>query len=70
MFRRRGAAEMTKLLENIYRCVNIALVNELKVLSLRMGIDIWEVIDAAATKPFGLPGLLPGARPGRSLHTN
>src|SRR5579875_3880024 len=43
------AAEMTKLLENIYRCVNIALVNELKVLSLRMGVDIWEVIDAAAT---------------------
>src|ERR1700678_3961805 len=40
-------AEMTKLLENIYRCVNIALVNELKLLSLRMGIDLWEVIDAA-----------------------
>jgi UDP-N-acetyl-D-glucosamine dehydrogenase len=40
-------AEMTKLLENIYRCVNIALVNELKLLSLRMGVDIWEVIDAA-----------------------
>lgn len=48
------AAEMTKLLENIYRCVNIALVNELKLLSLRMGINIWEVIEAASTKPFGL----------------
>src|SRR3984893_322715 len=47
------AAEMVKLLENIFRCVNIALVNELKLLSLRMGLDIWEVIDAAATKPFG-----------------
>jgi UDP-N-acetyl-D-glucosamine dehydrogenase len=46
-------AEMTKLLENIYRCVNIALVNELKLLCLRMGIDIWEVIAAASTKPFG-----------------
>src|ERR1700723_2726432 len=43
------AAEMAKLLENIFRCVNIALVNELKMLSLRMGVDIWEVIDAAAT---------------------
>jgi len=47
------AAEMVKLLENIFRCVNIALVNELKQLSLRMGLDIWEVIDSAATKPFG-----------------
>jgi UDP-N-acetyl-D-glucosamine dehydrogenase len=46
-------AEMTKLLENIYRCVNIALVNELKLLCLRMSIDIWEVIAATATKPFG-----------------
>ena len=48
-----AAAEMTKLLENIYRCVNIALVNELKQLCMRMGIDIHEVIDAAKTKPFG-----------------
>src|SRR5215471_9819108 len=48
-----AAAEMTKLLENIYRCVNIALVNELKLLSLRMNLDIWEIIDAASTKPFG-----------------
>lgn len=45
-------AEMTKLLENIYRSINIALVNELKILSMRMDIDIWEVIDAASTKPF------------------
>jgi UDP-N-acetyl-D-glucosamine dehydrogenase len=55
-----AAAEMTKLLENIYRCVNIALVNELKQLCGRMGIDIWEVIDAAATKPFGFQAFYPG----------
>ncbi len=54
------AAEMTKLLENIFRCVNIALVNELKMLGMRMGIDIWEVIDAAATKPFGFMPFYPG----------
>ncbi len=60
------AAEMTKLLENIYRCVNIALVNELKLLSLRMGVDIWEVIDAAATKPFGYQPFYPG--PGLGGH--
>jgi UDP-N-acetyl-D-glucosamine dehydrogenase len=61
-----AAAEMTKLLENIYRCVNIALVNELKLLSLRMGIDIWEVINAAATKPFGFHAFYPG--PGLGGH--
>ena len=61
-----AAAEMTKLLENIYRCVNIALVNELKMLSLRMGIDIWEVIDAASTKPFGFQPFYPG--PGLGGH--
>jgi len=55
-----ATAEMTKLLENIYRSVNIALVNELKQLSLRMGIDIWEVIEAAATKPFGFQAFYPG----------
>ncbi len=55
-----AAAEMTKLLENIYRCVNIALVNEMKQLCLRMGIDLWEVIDAAATKPFGFQPFYPG----------
>ncbi|MDB6035813.1 MAG: UDP-glucose/GDP-mannose dehydrogenase family protein [Verrucomicrobiales bacterium] len=59
-------AEMTKLLENIYRCVNIALVNELKLLCLRMGIDIWEVIAAAATKPFGFQSFYPG--PGLGGH--
>src|SRR6202044_4165762 len=61
-----AAAEMTKLLENIYRCVNIALVNELKLLCLRMGIDIWEVIAAAATKPFGFQSFQPG--PGLGGH--
>jgi UDP-N-acetyl-D-glucosamine dehydrogenase len=61
-----AAAEMTKLLENIYRCVNIALVNELKVLCLRMGINIWEVIDAASTKPFGFHAFYPG--PGLGGH--
>ena len=59
-------AEMTKLLENIYRCVNIALVNELKILAIRMGVDIWEVIDAAATKPFGFHPFYPG--PGLGGH--
>jgi UDP-N-acetyl-D-glucosamine dehydrogenase len=59
-------AEMTKLLENIYRCVNIALVNELKLLSLRMDVDIWEVIDAASTKPFGFHPFYPG--PGLGGH--
>ena len=48
------AAELTKLLENIFRSVNIALVNELAQLCDRMGIDVWEVVGAAATKPFGL----------------
>ncbi len=61
-----AAAEMTKLLENIYRCVNIALVNELKLLSLRMDLDIWEIIDAASTKPFGFHPFYPG--PGLGGH--
>jgi len=61
-----AAAEMTKLLENIYRCVNIALVNELKLLCLRMGLDIWEVIEAAKTKPFGFHPFYPG--PGLGGH--
>jgi UDP-N-acetyl-D-glucosamine dehydrogenase len=55
------AAEMAKLLENIFRSVNIALVNELALLSERMGIDIWEVIGAAKTKPFGFMPFYPGA---------
>ena len=57
---------MTKLLENIYRCVNIALVNELKMLCLRMDLNIWEIIDAAATKPFGFHPFYPG--PGLGGH--
>ncbi len=61
-----GAAEMTKLLENIYRCVNIALVNELKQLCMRMDIDIHEVIEAAKTKPFGFQAFYPG--PGLGGH--
>ncbi|MEE8574178.1 MAG: nucleotide sugar dehydrogenase, partial [Thermodesulfobacteriota bacterium] len=59
-------AEMTKLLENIYRVVNIALVNELKMLCDKMDIDIWEVIDAAKTKPFGFQAFYPG--PGLGGH--
>jgi UDP-N-acetyl-D-glucosamine dehydrogenase len=61
-----AVAEMTKLLENIYRCVNIALVNELKQLCHRMDIDIFEVIEAAKTKPFGFQPFYPG--PGLGGH--
>jgi UDP-N-acetyl-D-glucosamine dehydrogenase len=60
------AAEMTKLLENIFRSVNIALVNELAQLCDRMGLDVWEIIDAAATKPFGFMKFTPG--PGLGGH--
>ena len=60
------AAEAAKLLENIYRCVNIALVNELKMCFDRMGIDVWEVISAASTKPFGFQAFFPG--PGLGGH--
>jgi len=60
------AAEMTKLLENIYRAVNIALINELKVLCLRMGLDIFEIIEASKTKPFGFQAFYPG--PGLGGH--
>jgi UDP-N-acetyl-D-glucosamine dehydrogenase len=59
-------AEMSKLLENIFRCVNIALVNELKLLCQRMGMDIWEVIESASTKPFGFMPFYPG--PGLGGH--
>jgi UDP-N-acetyl-D-glucosamine dehydrogenase len=59
-------AELAKLLENIFRSVNIALVNELAILADRMGIDIWEVVDAAATKPFGFMPFEPG--PGMGGH--
>ncbi len=61
-----AAAEMTKLLENIYRCVNIALVNEMKQLCQRMKIDVFEVIEAAKTKPFGFQAFYPG--PGLGGH--
>ncbi len=60
------AAELTKLLENIFRSVNIALVNELALLTDRMGIDIWEVVDAASTKPYGFMRFEPG--PGMGGH--
>ncbi|HWV39701.1 MAG TPA: nucleotide sugar dehydrogenase [Vulgatibacter sp.] len=59
-------AELAKLLENVFRCVNIALVNEMKMLCDRMGLDVWEVIDAAATKPFGYMPFYPG--PGLGGH--
>ena len=60
------AAELTKLLENVFRAVNIALVNELALLTDRMGIDIWEVVDAASTKPYGFMRFEPG--PGMGGH--
>jgi UDP-N-acetyl-D-glucosamine dehydrogenase len=60
------AAELTKILENTFRAVNIALVNEMKLMCRKMGIDIWEVIDAAATKPFGYMPFYPG--PGLGGH--
>jgi len=60
------AAEATKILENVYRCINIAMVNELKMVFDRMGIDIWEVIRAASTKPFGYHPFYPG--PGLGGH--
>lgn len=59
-------AEATKILENVYRCVNIAMVNELKVVFDRMGIDVWEVIGAASSKPFGFKAFYPG--PGLGGH--
>jgi len=59
-------AEACKILENTYRCVNIAMVNELKMLFARLGIDIWEVIEAAKTKPFGFQAFYPG--PGLGGH--
>nr|MBA2342009.1 nucleotide sugar dehydrogenase [Thermoleophilaceae bacterium] len=60
------AAELAKLLENVFRSVNIALVNELAMLCDRMGIDVWEVVDAAATKPYGFMRFNPG--PGLGGH--
>jgi UDP-N-acetyl-D-glucosamine dehydrogenase len=66
LFSSSQAAERTKRLENIYRCVNIALVNELKLLCGQMGINIWEVIEAAKSKPFGFTAFYPG--PGLGGH--
>ncbi len=63
-----ATAEAVKLTENIFRAVNIALVNELKVVYEAMGIDVWEVIDAAKTKPFGFMPFYPGPGPRRPLH--
>jgi UDP-N-acetyl-D-glucosamine dehydrogenase len=60
------AAELTKLLENVFRSVNIALVNELAILCDRMGVDVWEVVEAAATKPYGFMSFKPG--PGMGGH--
>ena len=62
------AAELAKLLENVFRNVNIALVNQLALLCERMGLDVWEVIDAAATKPFGFMRFTPGPGRRRPLH--
>ena len=66
--RRRTSAEAVKITENIFRAVNIALVNELKVIFDAMGIDVWEVIEAAKTKPFGYMPFYPGPGPRRPLH--
>ena len=63
-------AEACKILENTYRSVNIAMVNELKMLFDRLGIDVWEVIDAAKTKPFGFQAFLSRAGAGRALHSH
>ena len=63
-------AEMVKLLENTFRAVNIGLVNELALMCDRMNINVWEVVDAAKTKPFGFMAFYPGPRPGRALHSD
>ena len=63
-------AEMVKLLENTFRAVNIGLVNELALMCDRMNIDVWEVVDAAKTKPFGFMAFYPGPGPRRSLHSD
>jgi len=63
-------AEMVKLLENTFRMINIGLVNEMAVMCERMGINVWEVIDAAASKPFGFPAILSGTRLGRTLYSD
>ena len=62
------AAELVKLLENTFRSVNIGLVNEMAIVCDKLGVDVWEVIDAAATKPFGFMKFMPGPRARRPLH--
>ena len=62
------ASELSKLLENTFRMVNIGMVNELAIMCDRLGVDVWEVIDAAATKPFGFMKFTPGPGLGGSLH--
>ncbi len=64
------AAELVKLLENTFRSVNIGLVNEMAIVCDKLGVDVWEVIEAAATKPFGFMKFLPGPRTGRTLHSD
>ena len=61
-------AEMVKLLENTFRMINIGLVNEMALMCDRIGINVWEVIEAAATKPFGFMPFYPGPGPRRPLH--
>ena len=63
-------AEACKILENTYRSVNIAMVNELKMLFDRLDIDVWEVIEAAKTKPFGFQAFYPRSGAGRPLHSH
>ena len=63
-------AEMVKLLENTFRMINIGLVNEMALMCDRMDINVWEVIDAAATKPFGFMPFYPGPGSGRPLHSD
>lgn len=64
-----AVAEMEKILENTYRNINIGLVNELARLCNKMGISIWEVVDAAKTKPYGFQAFYPGPGPRRTLHS-
>ena len=63
-----AVAEMEKLLENTYRNINIGLANEMAIICNRMGINVWEVIDAAKTKPYGFQAFYPGSGPRRALH--
>lgn len=66
----RESAEMVKLLENTFRMVNIGLVNEVAIMCEKLGVDCWEVIDAAASKPFGFMPFYPGPGLGGALHSH